>query len=79
MILRDPARLGPAGQARLAALRGRCPDLDALAGHITAFAKILTSRRGGSHLDAWLDAVEADPPSPTCTPSPPASARTTRP
>lgn len=64
MILRDPARLGPGDKARLAALRGRCPELDALASHITAFAKILTGRRGASHLDAWLAAVEADPGQP---------------
>ena len=35
------------------------PHLDALAGHITAFAEILTGRHG-DRLDAWITAVEAD-------------------
>jgi transposase len=64
MILRDPARLDPGEQAQLATLRGRCPELNALASHVTAFAKILTGRHG-SQLDAWLTAVEADPAQPS--------------
>ena len=37
----------------------RCPHLDALAGHVTEFAKILTARHG-DRLDAWIAAAEAD-------------------
>lgn len=33
--------------------------MDALAGHVTEFAKILTGRHG-DRLDAWIAAVEAD-------------------
>jgi hypothetical protein len=58
-ILRDPATLGEDEQARLTAVRARCPHLDALADHVTEFAKILTGRRGG-RLGAWIAAVEAD-------------------
>jgi transposase len=58
-ILSDPAALDPAGTAALAAIRARCPALDALTRHVTEFAKILTGRHG-SRLDAWMAAVDAD-------------------
>ena len=58
-ILTDPAHLDPAGAGALAGIRARCPQLDALARHVTSFAKILTGRHGG-RLDAWLAAVDAD-------------------
>jgi transposase len=58
-ILTDPAALDPAAAAALAGIRARCPGLDALTGHVTEFAKILTGRHGG-RLDAWLAAVDAD-------------------
>ena len=44
-MLTDPARLDAGQQDQLAAILGRCPELQALAGHVTAFAKILTRRR----------------------------------
>jgi transposase len=62
-LLTDPAALDPAAAAALAAIRARCPELDALTRHVTGFAKILTSRRGG-RLDAWMAAVDADPAQP---------------
>jgi transposase len=62
-ILTDPARLDPADATALTALRGRCPELDALASHVTGFAKILTGRHGHL-LDAWMTAVDADPGQP---------------
>ena len=40
-------------------MRARCPHLDALADHVTEFAKILTGRHG-DRLDAWIAAAEAD-------------------
>jgi transposase len=58
-ILRDPATLDDDEQARLKDVRARCPHLDALAGHVTEFAKILTGRHG-DRLDAWIAAAEAD-------------------
>jgi transposase len=57
-ILRDPATLGEKDQAGLSQARARCPHLDALAGHITEFAKILTGRHG-DRLTAWITTVEA--------------------
>jgi hypothetical protein len=62
-ILTDPARLDPADAAALTAIRGRCPELDALASHITGFAKILTGRHGHL-LDDWMTAADADPGQP---------------
>ena len=62
-ILADPAALDPAGAGALAAIRARCPELDALTGHVTEFAKILTGRHG-DRLDAWMTAVDADPGQP---------------
>jgi hypothetical protein len=39
-------------------VRARCPHLDALASHVTEFAKILTGRRG-PQLDAWIAKASA--------------------
>ena len=59
-ILTRPQHLPPAKTADLAAIRSRCPELDALAGHVAAFAEILTGRHPGK-LDGWLAGAEADP------------------
>ena len=58
-ITADPANLDDEEKAELAKARERCPDLDALAGHVTEFAKILTGLHG-DRLDDWITAVEAD-------------------
>jgi transposase len=58
-ILRRPDDLHPDDQLRLKDVRARCPHLDALAGHVTTFAEILTGRHG-HRLDAWIAAVDAD-------------------
>ena len=58
-ILSDPDHLDEEKKAKLSQIRDRCPELDALAGHVTGFAKILTGLKG-SQLDAWITAVEAD-------------------
>jgi transposase len=58
-ILRDPESLDDDEKAKLSQVRERCPHLDALAGHVTEFAKILTGLHG-DRLDDWLAAVEAD-------------------
>ena len=49
----------PDDQAALARARARCPHLDALAGHVAAFAHILTGRHG-DRLDDWIAAVDAN-------------------
>lgn len=63
-ITADPAHLAGDEQAQLDAILGRCPGLDALAGHVTAFAKILTRRAGAGPLEDWLAAAETDPAQP---------------
>ena len=63
----DPARLDGGQQEQLAAILGRCPELQDLAGHVTAFAKILTRRAGdrpGTGLDDWLAAATSSPGQP---------------
>jgi transposase len=59
-IMTDPDHLDPNDQAQLDDARARCPHLDALAGHVTEFAKILTGLHG-ERLDDWIDKVNADP------------------
>jgi transposase len=58
-ILTDPGNLGDDEKDKLATARQRCPHLDALAGHVTEFAKILTTLHG-DRLDDWITTVEAD-------------------
>ena len=58
-LLRDPDSLADDEKAKLNQVKDRCPHLDALAGHVTEFAKILTGRHG-DRLDGWIAAVEAD-------------------
>jgi transposase len=58
-ITADPDHLDDDEKAELAKARKRCLDLDALAGHVTEFAKILTGLHG-DRLDRWIAAVEAD-------------------
>ena len=57
-ILRDPASLDDDEQASLTSVRAQCPHLDALAAHVTEFAKILTGLRG-EQLDAWIAQASA--------------------
>jgi transposase len=57
-ITTRPASLSPGDQASLARARARCPHLDTLAGHVAAFAEILTSRHG-HRLDDWITAADA--------------------
>ena len=59
-LLTRPDRLQAGEQAQLEAIRARCPHIDALAGHITAFAEMMTARTGSRDLEDWLAAVEAD-------------------
>ena len=59
-LLTRPDHLQPDEQAQLQAIRTRCPHIDALARHVTAFAEMMTARTGSRDLEAWLAAVEAD-------------------
>jgi transposase len=58
-LLSQPGSLDEDEKLGLKAARDRCPHVDALAGHVTAFAEILTGRHG-ERLDDWIAAVEAD-------------------
>ncbi len=59
-LLTRPDHLQPDEQAQIQAIRARCPHIDALAGHVTAFAEMMTARAGSRDLETWLAAVEAD-------------------
>ena len=58
-LLTRPDHLQAGEQAQLEAIRARCPHIDALAAHVTAFAEMMTARTGSRDLEAWLAAVEA--------------------
>jgi transposase len=58
-ILRHPDSLDADEQLKLKQVRATCPHLDALAGHVTSFAQMMTGRHGG-RLDAWIAAVDAN-------------------
>jgi transposase len=59
-LLTRPDHLQAGEQAQLQAIRVRCPHIDALAAHVTAFAEMMTARTGSRDLERWLAAVEAD-------------------
>jgi transposase len=59
-LLTRPDHLPADEQAQLQAIRARCPHIDALARHVTAFAEMMTARTGSRDLEAWLAAIEAD-------------------
>jgi len=65
--MREPDKLEADEQSRLQALLDRCPELNALAGHVRAFAEMIREMRG-DRLEQWMDAVPADDVS-GCTPS----------
>jgi len=60
LLLTRPDHLEPGEQAQLTDIRARCPHIDALASHVTAFAEMMANLTGSSALDTWLAAVEAD-------------------
>jgi transposase len=57
-----PDTLDADGQLQRKQVLACCPYLDALAGHVSAFAGMLTGL-GGDRLDDWIAKVEADQPS----------------
>ncbi len=58
-VLTHPDNLAEDDTLELKKVRARCGHLDALAGHVAAFADMLTGRHG-DRLDDWISAVEAD-------------------
>jgi transposase len=58
-LLRRPETLTDDEQAQLAAIRARCPHIDALACHVRSFAEMMTRRTGDNDLEGWLAAAEA--------------------
>ena len=58
-IMSHPDHLDPDDQVQLKALLTRCPELDTAAGHVRAFAKMMTNR-DGHLLDEWITTVTAD-------------------
>jgi transposase len=65
-ITTNPAKLTTAQQTRLEHTLKRCPELQAVAGHVRSFAALLTAGHDGNldahtaHLDAWIGKVRAD-------------------
>lgn len=57
--MRKPGKLKADEQARFEALLDRCPELNALARHVRAFAEMICEL-GGDRLPPWMDAVQAD-------------------
>jgi hypothetical protein len=58
-IMTDPAHLAKADASALDAARARCLELDALAGHVSAFASMM-GQLSGHNLRAWCAGVHAD-------------------
>jgi transposase len=58
-MLRHPDDLDDEQQLHLKQARASCPELDATAAHVSAFAAMLTGRHG-ERLESWMAAVEAD-------------------
>jgi transposase len=59
LLLTRPDHLETAEREQLARIRAGCPHINALAGHITAFAEMMDGLTGATHLGPWLAAVEA--------------------
>jgi transposase len=59
-IMTHPEHLSAGDQVRLKQILARCPELEATARHVTAFATMMIQRTGTEQLPAWLDAVAAD-------------------
>ena len=58
-LLRHPDSLDSDDQLKCKEILARCPDLDAVAGHVTAFAELMCGL-GGERLHEWIARVEAD-------------------
>jgi transposase len=59
-ITSHPDHLTADEQTKLNQLKARSPHLTALAGHVTAFAQMMTERSGQQKLKPWMATVNAD-------------------
>ena len=59
-IMANPEHLSAGDQVRLKQILAHCPELEATAGHVAAFAAMMGQRTGKEQLSAWMDAVETD-------------------
>jgi len=58
-----PGHLDPADQARMRAIRARCPEIDAAVGHVAGFARMIKDLSGDKNtLTEWMVAVDHDLP-----------------
>jgi transposase len=57
-IMTRPGGLDPAGQTSLDSILASSPELTALTGHVRAFARLMTGRRGRD-LEQWMTAPAA--------------------
>jgi len=58
-----PGNLDPADEARLKAIRARCPEIDAAVQHAAGFARMIKDRSGDKNtLTEWMTAVDHDLP-----------------
>ena len=58
-IMTNPDNLKPGKALQLKQILARCPELDALARHVAAFADIMCHLRG-DQIETWMNAVAAD-------------------
>jgi transposase len=58
-ITRHPGSLNPEETLKLKAVLTQCPDLDATAGHVQAFAEMMGARTG-HQLPGWMEKVQAE-------------------
>ena len=58
-LLTRPGRLREGEQEQLGQITERCPHIQALSGHVSSFAEMMTGRTGSRDLESWLTAVEA--------------------
>jgi transposase len=59
-LLTRPDRLREEEQEQLGQITERCPHIQALSGHVSSFAEMMTGRTGSRDLESWLTAIEAD-------------------
>jgi transposase len=58
-LLTHPDNLDADEKTQLSEIQEQCPHLNALAGHVRAFAEMMTRRQGEQDLETWLTRAEA--------------------
>jgi len=59
-LLTRPDRLREEEQEQPGQITERCPHIQALSGHVSSFAEMMTGRTGSQDLESWLTVIEAD-------------------